>query len=113
MKDLASRLTTRIEIEQPSEAPDGAGGFTTTWQNFTTIWAEVKSISPSFRGSEILESSQIQSTKRYLITIRYIDNLTEKMRIKIGAKSLNIISSIDPNYGKEIIEIIAEEGVAT
>ncbi len=107
-KTLASRLKHRIDIEQPVEVADGGGGFTTSWQNFTTIWAEVKPL----RGREVFDDDQIQDIKNFRITIRYMDNITTRMRIMFDERYFNIRAVINPDEGAESLELLCEEGVA-
>ena len=38
----ASHLTRALVLESPVAAPDGAGGFTTTWVAQGTHWAEIR-----------------------------------------------------------------------
>lgn len=108
MKDLTSRLRKRIEIEEPVQTPDGGGGFSTSWQNFATVWAEITPL----RGSENFENGKLENIGNFTITIRYLEGMAEKMRVKSGTRIFNIRGIVDPDENKEILEIFAEEGVA-
>ena len=111
MNNLASRLTQRITIEEPNEVSDGAGGYSISWSAVDTVWAEIVP-SRGVNGKERLADAQLQSINKYKITIRYINNINQKMRVVWGAKTFNIRAVIDPDQHQERLEIIAEEGVA-
>jgi len=112
MNDLTSRLKKRVEIENPVETPDGGGGFTITWQNFATVWAEIIPFTASSRNSERSVNSKLEDVGSFRITIRHLDGVEAKMQVKFGTRLFNIRAVIDPNENKELLELIAEEGVA-
>ncbi len=107
-KNLASRLNKRIEIQALTETPDGGGGYTSTWNTTTTVWAEIKPL----RGREIFESLQVQKEASFTFTIRYKLGVTTKMRIKYGSRVFNIRAVINPDEHGELLELLAEEFVA-
>ncbi len=109
---LASRLTSRISFRNPVRTSDFAGGFTVSWVNIGTVWAEVLPYSPAQASKEIMENGKINNKKKYKITIRYKDNLTQSMSICYQDEMLNIRSLSDPTGRKEQLDIIAESGVA-
>lgn len=108
IEDLASRLRHRVIIEQPIEAADGAGGLQVTWQEFTTIWAE---IFPR-RADEQLFAGQLAKLASHKISVRYLSGLNTKMRINFDGRIFNIVSILNINERNEMLEILAEEGVA-
>lgn len=107
-ENLSSRLKKRISIEVPTETADGAGGFTITWNNFASVWAEIIPL----RGREELQSAKIQEVKNFKITIRYLSGITTKMRINFGGRIFNIRAVMNMMEESSVTEIIAEEGVA-
>ncbi len=108
---LASRLKKRIEIEQPTETIGEAGEFTVTWQNFTTLWAEITP-SRGARGKEIFSENQLQDTNTHHIIIRYISGINTNMRVKFKGRLFNIRAIINPYEENEMLELFVEEGVA-
>ncbi len=109
---LSGRLRHQIVIEESVETADGQGGFTTGWQNFATVWAEVKAVR-SAGSHEAVQDHQVQGVDRYRFTIRPLAGVTSKMRISYDSRLFNIRSVLDLDGTGRFLEILAEEGVAT
>lgn len=71
-------MNRRIVIEQLSTTADGQGGTSETWTTFATVWAKIEARSRFQR----FFSDQIQPVGDHKITIRWLDGLNEKMRIR-------------------------------
>lgn len=108
MKNIASRLSERIELQTLTETSDLAGGFTSEWATTATLWAEAKPL----RGAEIFMSEKIIASNDYIFTIRYFQGITTKMRIRFKSRLFNIRSIINPMENGEMLEIYAEELLA-
>lgn len=108
MEALSSLLRKRITIETSTETADTAGGFTTSWATFATVWAGFEPL----RGRENYQDMILQSTTNYRVTIRYLAGVTTKMRIKLGGRLFNIRSIMNPEERGEMLEFMVEEGVA-
>lgn len=106
--DIASRLNRRITLQNPVETPDGNGGFTTSWVDVATIWAEVKAVG----GREVFAQGQIQARQPCYFRVRYREDVTAAMRISYGGKLFNIRALRDVDGLKRLLEILGEEDVA-
>lgn len=104
-KNLPSTLNKRITIEENVTTSDGAGGFTSSWATFATVWAEIKPVSTD----EKFTSMQVKNTVTHSVTIRYTENLKESMRINYDSRIFKIISIVNPLEENKILEILAEE----
>ncbi len=106
-------MRTRIAIEQPVDAPDGAGGFTTTWTTFTSAWASVEFVTPR-KGGEEQFADATRATAYAKITMPWQAGILEKMRVNIAAQGLilNIRNLVDPDLRHRYLVILAESGVA-
>lgn len=104
-KSISSCLNKRIVIEESVSTPDGAGGFISSWVEFATVWAEIKPVSTD----EKFTSMQVKNTATHFITVRYIDNLKESMRINYNSRIFKIISIINPLEKNRVLEVLAEE----
>ncbi len=102
---LASRLRHRIVIESPVLTMDSAGGFTTVWNNFAQVWAEILPKG----GQEIVEGEQITASRKLIITIRYIKGLTEKMRVTYQERKFDIVNILNPYQENILLEIMLQE----
>lgn len=106
--DLASRLRQRIIVEQAVETADGAGGVQVVWEEFTTMWAEIL---PA-KSREELFAGQLAKSATHKITVRHNPEITTKMRVNFDGRLFNIISILNVQERGEMLEILAEEGIA-
>lgn len=74
------KMRRRLTIEVPVDTPDGQGGFSTTYQTFATVWAEVKTKGRSERWF----SDQVQPVGDHEIIIRHLPGLLETMRLSLS-----------------------------
>lgn len=109
---LASRMRHQITFQSENPSADTAGGYVLAWTNGATVWAEIKTRF-SHSGSEKFSAGQLENRTSYAITTRYISGITPKMRILFGSRVLNIRSVVNLDGKNEILEIFAEEGLAT
>lgn len=105
---FAGRMNRRITLEEAVTTPDGSGGFSTAWEEFATVWAEVKPLSP---GREALADARLASQQGYRILMRTLTGLNADMRINHGGRYLNIRAIRFPEPDGAVLEILAEEGV--
>lgn len=104
------RLDKRITFQQATVAKSASGQATTTWANIPsvpTVWAEVESQG----GNENQEGQALQAAHQWRIRIRPRGDLTNKMRILYGSKTLYINSVGDPNRRTNLQELLASEGI--
>ena len=71
------KMRYRITIQYPSDGVDDYGNAIDSWQDLTTVWADVVPVS----GREYLTANQATSETTFKIYIRYIENINAKMRI--------------------------------
>jgi SPP1 family predicted phage head-tail adaptor len=110
--DIPGSLRQRIEIQAEAATGDGGGGQTDPWASsvvVATVWANVEPL----RGDERLRAMQLEDVVTHKITIRYRPGITARMRVKFGARLLNIRAVIDPQEQQRVLELMCEEGVAT
>lgn len=105
----AGRLNRRIQIETPTRAPNGSGGFTKGWSPPFNVWAEMIAL----RGDEAVQHSILNSTQLWRVTIRYRPNVSEECRAMYNGQPLNIRSCVDPDGQREQLVMTCESGVAT
>jgi len=82
------RMRDQATIEVKQKVKDEAGGHSETWIEFKKVWVDIEEGS----GKEIIENNQrvaINSTK---ITLRYIDGVTEQMRVVCRGREYRIIA---------------------
>lgn len=111
LHDLASRLTKRITLQEEVQTPDSGGGYSISWQDVASIWAEFVYLSGN-RSDEPFISMQQEGRKVARVTIRYLPDVTPKLRIIYGLRVFNILSVINPGEEGELLELLVAEGVA-
>jgi SPP1 family predicted phage head-tail adaptor len=100
-----------VDFEAVTRVSDGMGGYTTegTWAPITDgegIWARVRAL----RGSERLRAMQTHADVTHEVVVRYRDDVTEEMRVVLGARVLKIVSPpIDPYEAHEWLQLLCTE----
>lgn len=106
--DLAKKLKKRITIQQPVEVSDSGGGYTLSWSDLASVWAEVKPVS----GREDYRALKLESKVTHKVTIRHRSDVTAGMRISMGGRVFNIRAVMNQDEENEKLLLLAEEGVA-
>jgi SPP1 family predicted phage head-tail adaptor len=81
----------RVVIEAPQRTGDGAGGFAETWGAVATVWARVSARG----GSERVRADRLASAVTHDITIRWRTGVLPTMRVRLGARVLEIIATVE------------------
>jgi SPP1 family predicted phage head-tail adaptor len=97
-----------ISIQEITEGRSGAGAVTETWANVVGLETLRASIWP-IKGIEKLESLKLEHEISHRVRIRYRSGVTSKMRIKFGARYLDIISPINLDEKNKVLEMICME----
>jgi len=117
-RTTSSRLRRRLTLQQEVETPDGAGGYTRSWQNITDLWAEIVPLvgsggSAKGSGTEKPFGGQLQASISHRILLRYRDGITAAMRLIYENRVFNIRSIADINEDRDTLQLLVQEGVAT
>lgn len=109
MKFRPGELDQRIELQKESRVSDGMGGATVTWQTQATVWAHVRPL----RGSERLQADTMEAPARYLVVVRYRQDVSESWRIAWNGKVMNINFIQDGGARSAYLPMECTAGVAT
>lgn len=85
----AGRMDRRIIIQQNVPTKDDIGGVDESWTIFATVWANVKTLESGGQG-ESFGSEQVFSQDMKKFSIRYLSNITNKMRIVFDGGNFDI-----------------------
>lgn len=90
MADLdAGVLNKRITLQEHTETPDGEGGFTESWSDVGTYWANVKPLSArqvfQYRSSNVIAT--------HVIKVRAQVPVEEDNRILYGSRVFEVLTS--------------------
>ena len=105
----AGKLRHWVMIQTPVNIQDPAtGALTPSWQDTTSVWAEVYFLS----AREFIAAQAGQSEVTARITIRYRTDISAKCRIIFRGKFFNIEGILpDPISGLEYITLPCSQGV--
>ena len=81
-------LNRRLDLEQPAETPDGAGGVTRSYAFVARLWAKVEPVS----ARRALEADAPGATITHRITIRKRALVSTRHRLVEGANVYRIVS---------------------
>ena len=70
----------RITIQTKSDASDGQGGFTETWNDLATVYASIEPL----KAFERYQAMQMQTPVTHKIVMRYRDDVPTTARIRFG-----------------------------
>jgi SPP1 family predicted phage head-tail adaptor len=99
----------RLYLQQENPTADSGGGNQIAWTTVNVVWASVEPIS----GSENIQAGQLNSNTTHRIRLRYDSSIVPAMRFLWGSRVLNIRSIRNLCERKRVLEILAQEGVAT
>jgi SPP1 family predicted phage head-tail adaptor len=110
----ASKLNRRISMEEPTDTPDGQGGFTRTWTTVSgcqSVPAAFKEIVLPKAGDEKFIAQQVFASHWREIRIRYrpSTNITDQMRVRYGNKVFAIRAIDVPEEAQRVIVLLCEE----
>ncbi|MEL7544086.1 MAG: phage head closure protein [Pseudomonadota bacterium] len=95
----------RLTIETRDVASDGAGGEIATWVEGATVWGQVTPLS----GVEFLRQDRLSSTLTHRIRLRFRNDVTAAMRLRLGPRIFEILSVRDVNERHRWLECLCEE----
>ncbi len=95
----------RVTIQQNTPAQDAAGGLTDSWSTFAYAWSWIEPLT----GRLLFQAQQANSEAQGIIHIRYLEGVLPTMRVKYGARTLEILSVIDPDERHEELRLFYKE----
>ncbi len=90
---LIAELRHRVDLLEPVETDDGAGGRIVTWATRDTVWAQVVSL----KGKEKQRAEAQTAESPYSVTLRYRADVSSDMRVAFDGLMLDISSVADPD----------------
>lgn len=85
------KLRHRLTIQEPTETKNAYGELITSWSTYETVWGSVEPL----RGRELWAAREKEARIDVRIRIRYLADITAKMRIIFGSHIYQIESIID------------------
>jgi SPP1 family predicted phage head-tail adaptor len=88
---VIGELNQRARILSRVTEPDGAGGYTESWNTAATVWAKLESLS----GDESYVAQAIRTHARYRIIVRRNPVIEPARRVVIGTRTFRILDVLD------------------
>lgn len=108
---MIGKMSERITFQAYSETSNGAGGFTKTWENLSSVPSVWAHVAPK-RGIEAFLEDRVNASAMYVFTIRQRSDLNETMRIQWRGETYNIRSIMREGPRPMYMKIEAERGVS-
>jgi SPP1 family predicted phage head-tail adaptor len=102
----AGDLDQRVTLQHRITAPDGGGGYETSWSDIGTIWAKVVPLG----AVETLTAQQSESRVSYQIWVRWRPDLGADMRLIWRGKTFDIIGVADAGPRVETVRLDCASG---
>lgn len=99
------QLRTALTVEQPSEAPDGQGGFIVTWDIVVTVWAMVEPMA----GRSVAFAERVDTLSSHRIWIRWRNDVVRGMRLTGNGRIYRIDTVEDADGTRRYLVIKATE----
>ncbi len=108
----ARKLSRRLVLESPERVPDGSGGYSVSWQELGTVWANVAART----GREDFIAGKARSRVTHRILVRGApagasSRPRPDQRFREGERIFDIRTVAEHDATGRFLEILAEEGV--
>jgi SPP1 family predicted phage head-tail adaptor len=85
------KLRERVTVQRATETRNRLGEATQTWSEYAERWASVEGLS----SREVLQSGQQQTEVTHRVRMRYLDGMTQNMRLLWRGRVLEISSLLE------------------
>lgn len=103
----AGRLRERVTVQQASESRNALGETVLAWSTYAERWASVEGVS----AREALTLGQNEITITHKVQMRYLNGLTQRMRLQWRGRTLEIVSLLE-HENRSRHELICQEVAA-
>ncbi|WP_029075565.1 phage head closure protein [Kaistia adipata] len=99
------QLSSRVVLERPVRAADGAGGATVDWVEVATLWARIEPVA----AGERFAADRLATRVSHRITLRFRADVAGGMRIRHRGRVLAVVAWRDPDEQRRFLVLDAEE----
>jgi SPP1 family predicted phage head-tail adaptor len=103
---LPGRLRERVTVQQATESRNSLGETLLTWSTYAERWASVEGVS----AREVLAAGQMDVTVTHRVRMRYVDGMTQNMRLLWRNRTLDIVSLLE-HANRSEHELICQETI--
>jgi SPP1 family predicted phage head-tail adaptor len=101
----AGDLRHKVQIQNPTEATDSQGGAEFTWATVGSAWAAIEPLS----SREQSYQATIQVVASHKVTLRYTSLVTNRSRLLLGSRVLDVVSRVSAEERGEQLLLICNE----
>jgi SPP1 family predicted phage head-tail adaptor len=101
-------MRSRVTLQRKAVTTDEVGNQIETWIDYQTVWAAMAPIS----GREYYAASQINAEVSSKFLFRYLPEITPDMRILFGSRVFEVVSVMDVEGRKRLLELLCKEKIA-
>ena len=100
-----SDLRHRLTLEQLQREDDDGGGFTESWVEVATLFADLRPVG----GSENVEADRLAGRVTHEVSLRYRAGVQPAMRFRQGGRLFHIVSVINVEERNRWLTCLCEE----
>lgn len=95
----------RVRVEQPTSTTNSLGEAVMSWSTFAERWAAINGVS----AGEALEGGQQETRVTHRVRMRYLEGLTQQMRLIWRGRTLHIASLLEYANRSEHVMVCEEQ----
>lgn len=99
------KLNKRVKIQKLGTVKDEYGELEEVWQDFKTVWAEVKPLT----GRSFFSAQQINSEITHSVIIRYVENIKSSMRVLYKGRVFEILYVMNFDEDDRALQLMCKE----
>lgn len=99
------KMRERVTVQIASGSTNTLGETLLTWNNSTSVWAQIEGVS----AREALAAGQEETNITHRVRLRYLPGLTQQMRFSWRSRTLEIISLLEYGHRSEHVAICEEK----
>lgn len=99
------RLKHRIKFQKLSQSKNEFGELTGVWDDYKTVWAEVRPIT----GKSFFSAQQVNSEITHIVVIRHSEGIIPSMRILFKEREFEILHIMNFDEDNEALQIMCKE----
>ena len=102
---MLSILNQRATLEAQVLTPDGAGGYSASWETIALVWCAIEPTT----GAAVFGPDATESRVRYRIVIRRRTDVTAGMRINASGRVFRIDAVLDDGPRAQFLTLLTEQ----
>jgi SPP1 family predicted phage head-tail adaptor len=102
---MLSKLTQRATLEAHTLVPDGAGGYSASWDAIALVWCAIEPTT----GADVFGPDAIESRVRTRMVIRRRTDVSAGMRVTANGRVFRIEAVLDDGPRAQFLTLLTEQ----